>query len=147
MSPSSCIWGERNILPLHALQNEAWAAFTPICTHHSAHSCFNSIIPNSGTHMKSETDPVCRKVVFTGGDNFCSWWTRTVPTVCSNAVLLTEQAFLCFSYISSKSQTDGFVGQLVTRICHIRTIRNFNPAQQSTLSFIRFLSTDPRIHP
>lgn len=133
MSPSCCAWGEGNFLLLHPLQNEAWAAFTPSCTHHSAHSWFNGIIPNSGTRMKSGTDPVCRKVVFTDGDHFGSWWTRTVPTVCSNAVLLTEQALSSFSHISSKSQTDGFVGQLVTQICHIRSSRNFNPAQQSTL--------------
>lgn len=96
--------------------------------------------------MKSETDIACRKAVFTYGDHFCSWWTRTVPTLCSNAILLTEQALSCFSCISSKSQTDGFAGRLVTRICHIRINRNRNPTQKSTLSLIRLLSTDPRIH-
>ena len=145
LSPPSHAWREGTFFPLHPSQNKAQIAFTPV--HTPLCSQFNSIILNSGTHTKNATDTVRRKVVLTYWDHFCSWWTRTVPTVCSNAVLLTKQAFSCFSYNSSKSQTDGFAGQLVTQICLVSSNRNCNPAPKSTLSFIRLLSTDPQDPP
>lgn len=95
-SPSCA--GQRDLPPFASFAEQGTKS-PDSCPHTPLCSQFNSIILNSGTCTKSETDTVCRKVVFTYGDHFCSWWTRTLPIVCSNAILLTEQAFSCFSYI------------------------------------------------